>query len=722
MRRMLIFLVGFLVLTSACRKKDTTESGPVPPADTTHVPPVFNNVQPKIMSEFEIRKGVSMHGHLLTNSLTEVDPFGIAMGLFDVINFIEGFEEHKQEMDELNSKLNHLHVQDSLLSTGIADLINQMNYSTAVIMNQINDAVALGYISDIQTRYGNQDHNGLRYYSQAGANYKHNVPGYDSVFMAGPLRTELISFDSVNSRTPQIDHDFNGLNLLICPVIPMDTSCLMTFAKVLIGQFSMAGEDTSQAAMVNTYLLLESYFLTLMNYQFEAATVKMNVLKNIDTLQAQSFWASTVRPAFLAETDMFLQAANYLLINLCDYRTNARWQKDIPFSGISMAPNAGLLNAMARAQFRVAGLYQALHASPQVVYGSIIVPRGFCASPPLIQIGSDPYLLPAGVAQGCKARFPYAEWNYTNMATCTPDNYWMIYNYNLPANAGSGSSSINVNPTWPRLSQSTGYGTITPLWYNPRNPAETSPVKTDSCIIQFASFCLSWQWGILMTDYINASFGVENRNLFCQFENPIFCPWCGNGSNSTQLIAPLVAQWHSDQDIFEHIQQDAERNFGRTSLGNNSPFHYQLTVSMQPYSSGAVFLYDQIAMPVSVPQMLPNGYFSFFTSYSTAVNLNPWPSSLKNLSFMMGSTINDMNSPDGCGTCTDRACYISNGNIVKGALSTGTGMAYSPYETSGTYYPGFQYWLNVYKSNVATSASIQVYIDAQVVFTGYAGY
>jgi hypothetical protein len=727
---MLLFLASIFLLATSCRKKDDSDSGPVNPVDPTQVPPVFNNAQPRLMSEFEISRNKPINGHLLVNSLGKINwgelipgAFGFGIGIFDIVSWTKSYAEHQKElkeMNQINSEINLLHVQDSLISAGITELVEQLNYSTAQIMNQINNAAAMQYISDIKMRFGNQDHNGLRYYSLAGANYENNKPGYDSVFMSGVLQQELTGFINTNVLTPVIDNDFNGLNLLICPVIPMDTSCLFTFAKLLVSQSAMSVKDTSEFAdfTMYNYLLLESYFFSLLNYQYEAATIKINVLKQADTLQMQAYVQNTMIPAFKEEADMFLQAASYLLVNIADYRSLSRWKKDAAFSGLSMAPNTDMYNAMARAQFRVAELYQTLDLTDQPVFGSIIVPRNFCSSPPLVQIGTSGSLGPNSAVQSFRGIIPYTLWS--GSGTALYDNNWDVYHYNLPAGSGTGMRLVQVNPTWPHISQGPGYGYITPLWYNPANPDETSSTQTDSCIIQFASFCLSWQWGTLMTDYITTATGVVNRALFGNFEIDPFgaydCHWCGNPKSSDSMKAPFIAQWHSDQLKWENIQNDAQRSF-RNVLGGQSPFHYTLTDVMQPYSSGSVYLYDQVTMPVSVPRVPPNGGISMFASYTVSLALDPWPSTLKEVNLKIGSTLID--SKDSCG-CSDRPAWISNGNVVNVGSLAGSGSGLGFPQPAGTYYPGFQYWFNVYKSSVNTNVTVQFYMDAQMVFTGYA--
>lgn len=723
-------IVLIVLIVSSCRKKDlSADIDPTTPDIPTQTPPVFTNAQPRIMSDYELDRNKSLTGHLLVNTLNKVNwgelipgIFGFGMGIYDIVSWTKSYAEHQKElkeMNKINTEINMLRAQDSLISADITELVVQLSYSTAEIMNQINNAAAMQYINDIKMRFGNQDHNGLRYYSSAGANYENNVSGYDTVFMSGVLQQELSGFIQTHVTTTHLDDDFNGLNLLICPVIPMDSSCLFTFAKMLVSQSAMAVRDTStwEDFTMNNYLLFENYFFSLLNYQYEAATIKINVLKETDTLQMKTYIQNTVIPAIREEADMFLQAAHYLLVNIADYRSLKRWKNDIAFSGLAMAPNIDMFHATARAQFRVAELYQILDISDQPVYGSIIVPQNYCNSSPFVQVGSSGYLGPNYPLQYFRGIMPYTLWT---SSTAVYDNNWNVYHYNLPA-GGSGAMNITVNATWAHRSSGPGYGTITPLWYNPANPEETSTVQTDSCIIQFASFCLSWQWGTLMTDQITTAGGVANRALFGNFVIDPFhaydCHWCGNPKSSDSMVAPFIAQWHTNQVKWENVQKNAQRLF-YNGLNGPSPFNYTLGAEIDPYSSGAVYVYDQITMPVNIQTVPPRGGVAMFASYATQLTLGPWPSNLKDINFKIGSTIVDCK--DSCG-CSTRPAYMSNGDVINVGSISGSGIGMSqPQPSSGTYYPGFQFWFNVSNSSVETGAQVKVLMDAQMVFTGYA--
>jgi len=160
MRTILLILIGFLLFAPGCRKKDFSGTGQDRPLNPTEVPPVFNNAQPSLMSDFEVSRNASMNGHLMTKSMLKIGPgdiFGWGMGIYDVVSWCLGYKEQKlelKEMTKLNNELSELQHQDSVLTTTINDLILELSYESAEIMNHLNNAAAENYIADIQTSFG----------------------------------------------------------------------------------------------------------------------------------------------------------------------------------------------------------------------------------------------------------------------------------------------------------------------------------------------------------------------------------------------------------------------------------------------------------------------------------------------------------------------------------------------------------------------------------------
>lgn len=725
MKPMVFLLIGSLMLTSGCKKNDNPEPDPVKPVDPVYVPPVFTNAQPQIMSQYEVSNKLSRQGHLLTKSVQEIDPYDKISSAFEVLTFLNNFGVHEKEMNAVFGKLNNLLTQDSLLQVSINNLADQLNFTKTLILNQLNNEVLMNYITDIQSHMSISNSQGLRYYGQAGANYQNHVPGYDSLYLVNTILPQANAFIQQTMSTPDLDNDINGLYLMMCPVIPLDTSCMMTFAQLLIGQFASHNlSPDSLSDLMNTYLLLESYFYTILNYQYQAATVKMNALRQADSLQAQSYFANNFTPVVLDECDMFLQASAYLMLSICDYRTQARWKENMAYAGLFMSPNTHIFSPLARAQFNVRLLNDLLGNSEEVIYGGIFTPRNYCTSEPEVGVGGMS-AQPPWITQLAKSRNPYTLWSSGSLPSCSPDNLYQIRHYALSAGSGvSQTLNMTVTPTWPHTSQGSGYGNITTLWYNPRNPAETSPFPSDSCTLQFGSFCLSWEWGTLLSDYIPLGSGMDNRNLFCDFGSPLYCNWCGNGNNSQQLNAPLIAQWHTDsfKQDFENFQTNYNRTYGLNSAAYPSPFKYQFQAGVQPYSSGAVYVYDQVGVSIMVENCPPGGSVSLFTTYQCSISMAPYPT-IKASEFRIGSMLADHHMDCGL-NCATRPCYLSTGDAYTGGFNSGAGYAFGAPMPGymGQLNPSFQYYYNIYQSSNITNLNVNILINAQEVFLGHTGF
>ncbi|MEI7983180.1 MAG: hypothetical protein WCI71_16145, partial [Bacteroidota bacterium] len=424
---------------------------------------------------------------------------------------------------------------------------------------------------------------------------------------------------------------------------------------------------------------------------------------------------------------MFLNATDYLLINLAEYRNQSRWSNDMQYSGLWMAPNSELVNALGRAQFQVKLITMGLNQSSPEIFGTIITPENYCTSPPRVQAGGASYNPPL-TNYIYESRLPHPAWTGT---TCTPDNHWIFYNYGFGSGLGCQPWNVNILPTSAHSSAGSGYGTITPLWYNPRDPDQTSAIKTDSCTVQFAYFCLSWQWGIMLTDYINTGSSSLNNNL-ALYNLDMFkvtlCPLCGDAGGGQATSAPFIGQWHDNSTNWQNIQTDAIRTFGRNGYGLQSPFKYNLAVNVQPYSNGLVCVVDQISGPaISLPVNPPNGDIEIWTNYSTNFQLTSMPSVVWG-NFQIGSEIVDgtQNCKAHCSNSMPPVFYsgadIMNwGGTFNSGLCNQTGFV-SQKILPGLHNPNFQYTFSINKSSNTTLVGASVWLDMQVVFGGYYSY
>ncbi len=106
------------------------------------------------------------------------------------------------------------------------------------------------------------------------------------------------------------------------------------------------------------------------------------------------------------------------------------------------------------------------------------------------------------------SRYPYTAWELNEKSGCSPDNKWNTYRFWKASDYGNVWSSTELdislvdhldstmaNTDFPWTHIVTQKGKITPLWYNPLNPNETSTTQTDSNFVQFTFFSGRWNWG-----------------------------------------------------------------------------------------------------------------------------------------------------------------------------------------------------------------------------------
>jgi hypothetical protein len=429
-----------------------------------------------------------------------------------------------------------------------------------------------------------------------------------------------------------------------------------------------------------------------------------------------------------SESAMFLGATGFLLMNMAEYRSADRWNNDMQYAGLWMAPNTAFINTLARAQFQVSALFNSLGISSPVIFGSIITPYNYCSSPPRVNVGTTGFNLPVSTASYF-CRIPYSLWDGN---TCKPDNHWAMYNYAFGTNMGCQPWNTSVVPTWGHTTTGSGYGTITPLWYNPRDPTQSSYYKTDSCTLEFAYFGLIWQWGNMMSDHYNATNGSQiNNNLALYLANPFGgasgSQVCGQ-SDDQPTLAPWLAQWHSSQVKWEHPQNDYIRSFGPNINNQPNPFKYNISVPIQPYSSGIVFVMDQVAVPVTIPDSLQNGTVEYWANYTADFQFDPVPN------IHWGSFKIGIDLFDGTPFCRQAGhgnsqpdIYISNGevlnwgNLYESAMSSQSGFVWKQI-TRGSHTPNYQYSFTSEKSSNTSNFTASISIINQIIFHGYYGY
>ncbi|MEI7983380.1 MAG: hypothetical protein WCI71_17145, partial [Bacteroidota bacterium] len=295
------------------------------------------------------------------------------------------------------------------------------------------------------------------------------------------------------------------LNTELCP--SNGTCALMPLVKLIIQKMTSANLGDS-VSMLNAYILLESYFLQVVNAQFQCATLYTNAdyfYSPADTVAPTQWFTDTFTPQITQEVSAFLSAVDYLMVNIDDYRNQQRFVSDMQCASAGLAPDHVTFHALARSRFVAKLLYGAVGLDSPVVNGQITLPATYATignGPLSVKVSSTVLDTTPVLITG---QIPYTYWVDGKPAVCHPDNKWHVYSFGTPGKSDGTwtttghsvqiAASGNQTP-WVYWS-APAKGTITPKYYNPQNPVQTSLTKTTECTVEFAFFSASWKWGFL---------------------------------------------------------------------------------------------------------------------------------------------------------------------------------------------------------------------------------
>ncbi len=604
-----LLVMLMLLLAIACKKKDDTPTPPIPPGPPVPAQSdVFQNKPIKMMSDYEIAQNLDFPGHIIHRlgkgmvggEDPEIpNPFKkIAKTLWEVYDY----KHTEMRFDQIDNGLKQIEGQLTQLQTAITDLGTQLSIDVSEMEQLITQGSMNTYITNIKGVMDSTVHNGFGYFPMEGRKYQ-----------AGLITESQMSKDTAYAST-FVNNVFNAvtaydvcnwseqINNLICPSVgaPQDNA-LMSYANLII-QKANPKNLTDTASLMKCYQLFESYFLQVVNNQFQCVTVWSNACNCKDTTgyQANLYYTGTFTQNITEEVTAFLTTAEYLALNLSDYRHYVNMSADYPYNQSGLAPDFLYTHILARAQFISNLLYDALGLSYPVMCGTIITPYNYANEYGSVvdsislqtsnkQLNSTAIKLPS--------QFPYTYWQLSP-AVCYPDNQWNVYRF---GKMGAGDSGWPCTPVSIQvIDNGNGYypwshyqpikGNVTPLFYNPQNPNQTSTKYSSQCYIQFGYFGARWNWGymfITMRDayYLRPQYlDVQNENstLGC---DPYFSP---PGAATTDKNGSVYQQSNSQGFSWLH-----------NNLGGCS-FSYTC-VNTDHYYIAADVLYCDISTSSNVP-------------------------------------------------------------------------------------------------------------------------
>lgn len=515
-KRISFLLVGLIILlVDSCRKDfdDNWADVPINEPGNWIVPYVFPDKKLGGLEDNFAANEIKELGEGL--GISELLKGGLEIG--SLIFEIYEYKHTEARFDEIDDKLDGIKDQIEELDKKMKKIEHDLEINVADLTSFVATQNILPLISQIEVAYSDANIDGFRYYSDKAKAYKEdptnpsNIANMEYLKSYVPTYAAKVYPGGSNSMANLIHEIYNYL----CTDLGTGANALQAYAKTLILNSEGRIIDSTQA--LNTYLYFESYFLKIVNYQFQAATIYMNAAHFIDSTQILGFekdYWKYFSNDITKEINYFLQMVDYLTVNMAEYRDKQRFLEDMKYADVGLAPDKVFYNVNARSQFVANMIYSALGIKPPVISGHILIPSkytsdGSTSLPTLnLSIGSENIV--ASVNQSIGSMIPYTYWKNK---TCHPDNNWLVYRFSADTNSVWSDAPQEIvvsNPPWP--SNEDAKGSVTPLYYNPRNPSQTSKVKTDSCTFQFAYFSANWQWGYMYLSQ-TADNDVWGKNL-----------------------------------------------------------------------------------------------------------------------------------------------------------------------------------------------------------------
>jgi hypothetical protein len=515
-----LFLVAilFFLTSTGCRKTDTVYKRVIPDQVSEVVIP---GTLPDILHPHEKNTGkdLSAHKHFLIGTglyhgrlsgnpgmvgdpVTEIAELGLDI-------YFESKGEAQQakteaELENINNQLASLSSELESLEAGIEALAAQISLDFTKLENfelALQAQTQFNYISDL---YSSTSVNSLLYFSQAALDIKKGQPG---VLSWGALATFWTEFEiNANNNTSGAAASVTALHGLVRPnSATLQDGLLSKFAEQVITQSNGGAQQPGNAAAALG--LLENYFTTIINYQFQALAVYGNVVNTIDTTgyTFRAYLNGTFRQQIVDEISMYLNTVDFMVLNLADFRSQSRFEADMQYYQLAMAPDTSYLNGLARSRFIAALLYQSVDLSYPVINGTIVTPHDLTKGneTPVSSISCSIDGIPMPSTTGAsvyKSIYPYTKWSDS---LAMADNQWNVYNILDSANTYTGGNHVlqinSIDAYHPWRHELPIQGIVRVMYYNPAKPdpatATTTPTASNTMAFGFTSW--AWYWGFM---------------------------------------------------------------------------------------------------------------------------------------------------------------------------------------------------------------------------------
>ena len=430
--------------------------------------------------------------------------------ILDIITHQTG--DNSAALSEMNSKMVAVSGQLQAITNQLGSLSDELQISTVDVKNYITGTNLQSHISVIKSAYQNSDESGYLGIAAMATDPAHTTTDAN-------LKSYISAY--YNKYNLSMQNEIGSIHDLICPDVDSLKGVLKDYAdKIILAVPSKNGLSDADNAY-DTYLLLETYFAQILNYQTQANIIATE-LKNYNDptggltnvwLNGNASGSGTPYKTLLKdEVARFQQTVNYLMVNAIDYRTAAKFKNDAKYMNAQgIAPDDTYRMVFARSRFFSAQVLKSFENDFGLV-GSIVTPYDYSPGllTPVTQVtfkftGPVTKTVTVNAASpSILSQFPYTKWSHAN-AYSYPDNKWSFYDFNgltdLPAGTykvtlvEDSSSTSPQNTPW--YHTTTDFGTVNVMYYDPTqfNPATATTVQTDTNTLKFGYFSGRWDWG-----------------------------------------------------------------------------------------------------------------------------------------------------------------------------------------------------------------------------------
>jgi hypothetical protein len=645
-----------------------------------------------------------------------LDPFKeIGESLWETYDYFHT----EAEFAQINNTLSQIQQQITVLQSDVSQLSNQLNITTNELSNLDITIVLNQYIVDIQNAMDSTTITGLQYFPRRAAQFKAGQITL-SQFQTDTANLRLFAYSVYhNSDNMDVTDWAKQLNMLLFP--DDATAALMPLANLIIQKMTNANL-TDSVSVLNAYILLESYFLQVVNAQFQCATLYTNAdifYNPADTAAPTAWFTDTFTTYITKEVKSYLTVVDYLMVNLDDYRSQQRFVSDMQYANAGLAPDNITFHSLARSRFVAKLLFGAVGLNSPVVNGHIILPATYATiGNAAISVNVNNTILDTTPTQ-IPGQIPYALWVDGNPAICHPDNKWNVYTFGtLGKSDGTWATTSQpfqvvasgTQDPWVHFVPS--QGTITPKYYNPQFPNQTSPTKTSECTVEFAYFSASWKWGFLQltNTQLTDNWVKSNKPVKDQFFD--FSTY--NSSlveNSANVpFAATTNTWQCTYQTGGITWTDPYGTTGTMQMSGtlNQTSHYYVIV-------------DGNYLNVTTGSELPatSGTIQAWAWYM--VNYTMKGSGGDDLTVAVGTTRkfteNDEGGPD-FATIGDDVVRNNWHDLAGTTWNSGFGTS-ANLQANTSYQPGIQYYYQTFNLSYAVPASISLVSGFQFVYGGY---